>query len=276
MIDKKISVSEQVANLSIEAQLLFTWMIPHADDAGILPHSPKTIKALVVPMWDVTSETVRNLLDSIEEQGLIQTFTYHEKQFYKVNGFLENQTLKKDRQPNTIIKIKLEEDFKKNWQTLEEIVANIPSGFQMVPHGNQMEPEGKLREVKGREYNIGDSRPEKNTNGEKKKGPRSLAEILAAKNPSEQPKPQSPGITKEWQEKAFREMEYIGVKLKEEDVSRVMKVYKDEFEGWKYKAPTNKVIAYLKDYPTLLDYEGKLNMFFKLVTNGFTSFEERG
>ena len=49
MIDKKISVSEQVANLPIEAQLLFTWMIPHADDVGLLPYSARTIKALVIP-----------------------------------------------------------------------------------------------------------------------------------------------------------------------------------------------------------------------------------
>ena len=45
MLDKKISVSEQVAKLSLEAQLIFTWAIPHTDDAGMLPHSNMTLKA---------------------------------------------------------------------------------------------------------------------------------------------------------------------------------------------------------------------------------------
>lgn len=68
MIDKRISVSEQVANLPLKAQLLFTWMIPHADDVGLLPYSARTIKALVVPMVDaITSDSIGFQLESMEK-----------------------------------------------------------------------------------------------------------------------------------------------------------------------------------------------------------------
>lgn len=76
-------------------------------------------------------------------------------------------------------------------------------------------------------------------------------------------------ISRAWQMKAFEDMKYIGVELQNKDKGRVFKVYKDEAEGRKYKGTTSRVISYLKDFPTPLDYEAKLKMFFKLVTNGF-------
>ncbi|WP_339815955.1 DnaD domain protein [Paenibacillus sp. FSL R5-0928] len=51
--------------------LLFTWMIPHADDYGRLPGSPAKIKALVVPMLDRSLLQVKQSLERLEEQKLI-------------------------------------------------------------------------------------------------------------------------------------------------------------------------------------------------------------
>lgn len=48
MLSKSISISEQANDLSDFAALLFTWMIPHADDWGILPGSARKVKALIV------------------------------------------------------------------------------------------------------------------------------------------------------------------------------------------------------------------------------------
>ena len=124
MIDKKISVSEQVSNLSIEAQLLFTWMIPHADDLGLLPHSTKTIKAMVVPMWDASLETIGNHLESIESQNLIEVWEWEGTKFWRIKNFLKHQTLKKDRKPNTLAS-NIE-----NWDKVEEL------GFQVEDNGN--------------------------------------------------------------------------------------------------------------------------------------------
>ena len=105
MIDKRISVSEQVANLALEAQLLFTWMIPHADDVGLLPYSARTIKALVVPMVDaITSESIGFQLESMEKEGLIEVFEWRGERFWRIVKFSETQTLKRDRKPNSIAK----------------------------------------------------------------------------------------------------------------------------------------------------------------------------
>lgn len=104
MIDKKISVSEQVADLSTEAQLLFTWMIPHTDDAGLLPISPRSIKGLVVPMKDWTVETIGIHLETIHKAGLIDEFEWEGDRFWHITNFLQHQSLKRDRKPQCIAK----------------------------------------------------------------------------------------------------------------------------------------------------------------------------
>lgn len=80
------------------------------------------------------------------------------------------------------------------------------------------------------------------------------------------------GVTREWKEKAIRDMKYLGIELKEADVSRVYKVYKNEAEGKPYKTNTARVVSYLKDYPRPLNYEAKLKMFFKFMNAGFTNY----
>lgn len=150
LLNKQISLSEKVADLpSDTCRLLYTWLIPHTDDFGVVEASPRKIKALVFPMNDCTVEDIGIQLESIEKAGLLTRFQYGGKEFFYMNGFTEKQTLKKDRQPQTILEFKLEEDREKNWKTGLEIVA----GIQMVPNGIQSVPEVKLREDKLREDN---------------------------------------------------------------------------------------------------------------------------
>ena len=103
MIDKKISVSEQVADLAVEAQLIFTWSIPHSDDFGLLPSSYRTLKAVVVPMWDMSMETFGNHMDAIIKQGLYKKFTHNKTEYIHITRFAKHQTLKRDRKPNTLL-----------------------------------------------------------------------------------------------------------------------------------------------------------------------------
>ncbi|MEK6829212.1 MAG: hypothetical protein AABY15_03720, partial [Nanoarchaeota archaeon] len=140
MIDKKISVSEQVSNLPIEAQLLFTWMIPHADDLGLLPYSAKTIRAMVVPMLDITLETIGIHSESIQNQNLIEPFEWEKDKFWRISQLLKHQTLKKDRKPNTLAK-NID-----SWDMLDSI------GFHLEDNGNPRED--KIREDKIREDKI--------------------------------------------------------------------------------------------------------------------------
>lgn len=75
MISKSISVSEQVNGMSILARLLFTWMIPHADDWGRMAGNARTIRALVIPLVDTTDTDVEDALQEIEGAGLISRYS---------------------------------------------------------------------------------------------------------------------------------------------------------------------------------------------------------
>src|SRR3990167_5180290 len=130
MLDKKISVSEQVANLPVEAQLFFTWSIPHADDLGLLPYSPRTIKALIVPMLDIDVETIGNHLEAIVKQGLYEIYEHSGQRFIRIVKFGNHQTLKKDRKPSTYLT-----DIE-TWEQVEKL------GFRLEDNGNPTELKG--------------------------------------------------------------------------------------------------------------------------------------
>jgi len=145
MIDKKISVSEQVSVLPVEAQLIYTWSIPHADDLGLLPYHTRTLRALIVPLLDITQSTFDSHLESIVKAGLFEVYTEGESRFLKITKFLKHQTLKKDRKPNTYL------DGIGSWEDVESI------GFHLEYNG--IPREEKRREVKIREEKR-ESRPE--------------------------------------------------------------------------------------------------------------------
>lgn len=145
MIDKKISVSEQVSNLSLKAKLIFTWSIPHADDFGLLPFSHKTLKAMIIPMEEISLEDFGFQMEDIVSANLFEVFedkNNKNKKYYKIVKFLKNQTLKRDRKPNVLL------ENIDSWDDLEYI------GFQMEDNGNPSKDKGskdKGRKGKGRE-----------------------------------------------------------------------------------------------------------------------------
>ena len=86
MLWGSISTSERVNRLSLKAALLYTWLLPHADDQGRMSGSPATIKAVVVPMQrDITESEILGLLDEIEIQSLITLFVAEEKRSNTIN-----------------------------------------------------------------------------------------------------------------------------------------------------------------------------------------------
>jgi len=98
MLHKTISLSEQVNNLSLPAQLLFTWLIPHADDEGRLKGNPKYIKALVVPYHhEWTLEEIESFLQEIKQQGLIYSWDADGKQYIEFPTWKRYQYIAKDR-----------------------------------------------------------------------------------------------------------------------------------------------------------------------------------
>jgi len=148
MIDKKISVSEDVANISYQAQLLFTWSIPHADDIGLLPGSLKTLKAMIVPMWEIEFNAFIGFVNEIVNAKLWLPFNHSGDTFFRIPKFTKHQTLKKDRQPQTLLKIELDKDPKKSWHILEAL------GFQVEDEEYQMDTEYKGSEEKRSKANM--------------------------------------------------------------------------------------------------------------------------
>lgn len=142
MIDKKISVSEQVSNMSREAQCLYTWCIPHADDIGLLPYSLKTLKATIVPLWNMDIERFSHTWGELGNQELIESFGYNGEKYWKIKNFTAYQTLKKDRNPQTILKIQLKKNPEESWKLLESI------GIQMEDNEFQLDTEVKRSEEK--------------------------------------------------------------------------------------------------------------------------------
>jgi hypothetical protein len=264
MIDKKISVSEQVANLPIEAQLIFTWMIPHADDFGLLPYSPRTIKALVVPMLDITADAIESHLQTMVENKLIRILEYNGKNYYAINNFFKHQTLRQDRQPQTILEIKLDKDTKENWKKVAEIVGmedtDIQNDSSTDTFGSHSLPELKRSEVKRSEENINTGK-----SPEIKKPLNSVGAIIQDRYKFT--KPTNNGITTQWQDKAFRYAEKLNIALTDALKGRWLKMFKQAEQGRKAKN-LEQAYSYLIDYPNPLPSEEKVRYFFYIYEHG--------
>ena len=95
MISKSISVSTKVNSISDFSALLFTWMVPHADDYGVLDGDEGTIKALVVPRRKQTVlQTVLQTgqaLAEMQKAGLIWRYIYKNRKYIQFVNWEENQ-----------------------------------------------------------------------------------------------------------------------------------------------------------------------------------------
>ena len=97
MIHSKISRSLEVGELPIEAQLLFTWMITHADDDGRMIGDLRYVKITVVPQMDWSTELIGNYLNKIKELGLIYYWQENNHWYVEFPKWGEHQYIAKDR-----------------------------------------------------------------------------------------------------------------------------------------------------------------------------------
>ena len=141
MLNKSISVSEQVNELSDFAALLFTWLIPHTDDYGVIPGSSRKIRALVVPMRKQTDKQVEDALNEIQRAGLIWRYEYCKNEYLQFCKFDEHQEgLHKRTAPKNPIFKEVNGDL----DNFREIPGNSP-----LIEPNRTEPKGT--ELKGTE-----------------------------------------------------------------------------------------------------------------------------
>lgn len=97
MLHAKISVSLQVNKLPEPAQLLFTWMISHADDEGRLKGDSESVRALVVPMKHWSLKRMESYLDAIKREGLIYRWQENNECFIEFVKWTDHQYIQKDR-----------------------------------------------------------------------------------------------------------------------------------------------------------------------------------
>lgn len=140
MLSKSISVSERIANLSERAQVLVTWSIAHADDFGLLPKSEKKIKAMIVPFWDITLQSVTDCIGEIIAQSLWVLITFKNSQYYCFPKWFDHQDLRRD------IKPKLYAGDGYSWEDYMDVRSEL---LRICPDSLPKLSEVKLSEVKG-------------------------------------------------------------------------------------------------------------------------------
>lgn len=79
--------SEQVMECSPLARLLFIGLWNFADDAGRHPLSPRQIKALVFPGDDMACENIRELIDELSSNGLLNIYAVDGKEYFEITGW---------------------------------------------------------------------------------------------------------------------------------------------------------------------------------------------
>lgn len=93
MLNKKISKDDKVAGLSMEANLLYTWMIPYADLKGRMIAIPGSIKWMIVPLLPYFNElNIKIYLSEMREIGLI-TLYGSDDVYLEMLGFSKNQRI---------------------------------------------------------------------------------------------------------------------------------------------------------------------------------------
>lgn len=103
MLNKEISVNKKLPKVSTEAQLLFTWCIPHLDCEGKIFGNPDQIKGIVVPYLEkFTVKKVETYLKELSDVGLIFIYGNGCKYLYFI-GFESNQRIDKSRESPSII-----------------------------------------------------------------------------------------------------------------------------------------------------------------------------
>lgn len=133
MLHKKISVSAQVNSLSLGAKLLFTWLVPHADDEGRIKGSPECVKAIAVPMTTWSFKKIGDYLQEIKDAGLIYYWEQGSEWFIEFIKWKEHQTIRKDRFQPSILPAYPRKDDRTSNQTA---TVGHPTDSQETPQSN--------------------------------------------------------------------------------------------------------------------------------------------
>lgn len=86
-------VSEQIAECSTSARLAFIGIWNFCDDRGVHPAKPRTLKAELFPMDDITADQVGEWVDELIHAGLLAAFTAEGDEYWVVTGWAKHQKI---------------------------------------------------------------------------------------------------------------------------------------------------------------------------------------
>lgn len=87
MIKPGFWTSEQLAECSRDARLIFVGLWTFCDDGGVHPASAKRVKMEVLPGDDVTVAQIQEWIDELIEQDLLRLFSHNGADFWYVTGW---------------------------------------------------------------------------------------------------------------------------------------------------------------------------------------------
>lgn len=94
-----ISDSEKVNSLGSDfAQLLFCFLIPHADMNGREKANPRLVRGKIVPLIDCDEDKVGAAIYRMHEVGLVALYESDGLAYLEFTGWAHNQTIRKDRE----------------------------------------------------------------------------------------------------------------------------------------------------------------------------------
>lgn len=98
MLNKKISIDEEVAKLSIKSALFYTWCIPFLDVEGRILANFDYLKGNIVPYRkDFTINSIKKCVEELGQSPLVVLYG-NSRKYMQFLGFTKNQNIKKDRE----------------------------------------------------------------------------------------------------------------------------------------------------------------------------------
>lgn len=150
-IKPEFFTSEQIAECSTSARLLFVGMWCFCDDGGIHPASAKRLKMEVFPADDLTVSAVQAMVDELLANRLIEEYEVAGERYWRVTGWKHQ----KIERPSYKYPKPADEAYSPNAR--RQIAERSPNGIgDESPNARRMladdsPPEGSRREGKGEE-----------------------------------------------------------------------------------------------------------------------------
>ncbi len=262
MIDPEFFIDEKLAEVSANARLLFIALWTIADDNfGTLPNRPKWIKTQSFPYEDVD---IAKLVSELCVHGLISMFTHEDCEYLYIKHFHKHQRIEKPSKPKYPC-----------YDKTNDITPHL------LPESSPTTPaEEKRREEKGKEEKRSEETKIASPVFEEKEGKQNptfsevrdqIANGMTFKA--------TRGISKAWQEEAFRYADGLKIKLDSSQMGRWLKFFKDAHTIRPQMRPKIQIaFTYLSDlhaFTSLEDSEAKIKFFWEIAYNGTESYKNK-